>query len=158
VNRKNTLPIPEAIVQLQRQLDQLRSTQPRRTKLPESLWQAAVELGRQYGIYPVAHPLRLPTLPFTAGRISMQTFVPELRITSCACATTAPDESLTVPVIARVNDCAQAVRARIHNIQSPVRLLYIHDLQSSRISLLACRLPIDYISNSSFIDLYTFFV
>ena len=59
MNRKSTLPIPEAIVQLQRQLDQFRSTQPRRTKLPESLWQAAVELARQHGIYPVAHPLRL---------------------------------------------------------------------------------------------------
>ena len=59
MNRKTTLPIPEAIVQLQRQLDQFRSTQPRRTKLPDSLWQAAVELARQYGIYPVAHPLRL---------------------------------------------------------------------------------------------------
>ena len=59
MNRKTILPIPEAIVQLQRQLDQFRSTQPRRTKLPESLWQAAVELARQYGIYPVAHPLRL---------------------------------------------------------------------------------------------------
>ena len=58
MNRKITLPIPEAIVQLQRQLDQFRSTQPRRTK-PESLWQAAVELARQHGIYPVAHPLRL---------------------------------------------------------------------------------------------------
>ena len=26
---------------------------------PESLWQAAVELARQYGVYPVARPLRL---------------------------------------------------------------------------------------------------
>src|SRR3984885_7319342 len=52
-------PIPEPIVQLQRQLDQFRSTQPRRTKLPESLWQAAVELARQNGLYPVAHPLGL---------------------------------------------------------------------------------------------------
>jgi hypothetical protein len=59
VNRKSTLPIPEAIVQLQRQLDQFRSTQPRRTKLPESLWQAAVELARLHGVYSVAHPLRL---------------------------------------------------------------------------------------------------
>ena len=59
MNRKSTPPIPEAIVQLQRQLDQFRSTQPRRTKLPESLWQAAVELARQHGVYPVAHPLRL---------------------------------------------------------------------------------------------------
>jgi hypothetical protein len=59
VNRNITPPIPEAILRLQRQLDQFRSTQPRRTKLPESLWQAAVELARQHGIYPVAHPLRL---------------------------------------------------------------------------------------------------
>jgi len=58
VNRKST-PIPEPIAQLQRQLDQFRSTQPRRTKLPESLWQGAVELARQHGVYSVAHPLRL---------------------------------------------------------------------------------------------------
>ena len=54
-----TTPIPEPIAQLQLQLDQFRSTQRLRTKLPESLWQAAVELARQYGVYPVAHPLRL---------------------------------------------------------------------------------------------------
>jgi hypothetical protein len=59
VNRKSTLEMPEAILQLQGQLDQFRSTQKRRTKLPESLWQAAVELARQYGVYPVAHALRL---------------------------------------------------------------------------------------------------
>ena len=58
MNRKST-PIPEPIAQLQRRLDQFRSTQPRRTKLPESLWQAAVELARQHGVYSVAHPLRL---------------------------------------------------------------------------------------------------
>jgi hypothetical protein len=59
VNRKSTATIPEAIVQLQRQFDQFRSTQPVRTKLPEPLWQAAVELAREHGIYSVAHPLRL---------------------------------------------------------------------------------------------------
>jgi hypothetical protein len=59
VNHKSTLPIPEPIVQLQRQLEQFRSVQPRRTKLPESLWQSAVELARQYNVYAVAHPLRL---------------------------------------------------------------------------------------------------
>ncbi len=58
MNRKST-PIPEPIAQLQRQLDQFRSTQPRRTKLPEFLWQAAVELAREHGVYSVAHPLRL---------------------------------------------------------------------------------------------------
>ena len=58
MNRKSK-PIPEPIAQLQIQLDQFRSTQPRRTKLPESLWQAAVELARQHGLYSVSHPLRL---------------------------------------------------------------------------------------------------
>jgi len=58
MNRKAT-PIPEPIVQLQRQLDQYRSTQSRRAKLPESLWQSATELARQYGVHSVAHPLRL---------------------------------------------------------------------------------------------------
>jgi hypothetical protein len=44
VNRKQTGPIPEAIAQLQRQFDQFRSTQPRRTKYrshcgrPRSNW------------------------------------------------------------------------------------------------------------------------
>ena len=59
MNSKSASPIPDAIVQLQRQLDQFRSTQPHRTKLPETLWQAAVELARQHGLYSVAHPLRL---------------------------------------------------------------------------------------------------
>jgi len=60
VNRKSTTsPTPEAILQLQRQLEDFRSSQPGRVKLPESLWQAAVDLARQYGIYPVANPLRL---------------------------------------------------------------------------------------------------
>jgi hypothetical protein len=58
MNRKST-PIPEPVAQLQRQLEQFRSTQPGRRKLPESLWQAAVELARQHGVCPVARPLRL---------------------------------------------------------------------------------------------------
>jgi hypothetical protein len=61
LNSKST-PIPGPIEQLQRQLDEFRSTQPHRTKLPEPLWQAAVELDRQHGVYSVAHPLRLAAL------------------------------------------------------------------------------------------------
>ena len=59
MDNKSAFSIPEPIAQLQRQLDQFRSTQPHRTRLPESLWQAAVELARQHGLYSVAHPLRL---------------------------------------------------------------------------------------------------
>ena len=39
----STAVIPEPIAQLQHQLDEFRSTQPGRRKLPESLWQAAVD-------------------------------------------------------------------------------------------------------------------
>jgi hypothetical protein len=56
---RKSAPVPESIAQLQRQLDQFRSTQSARTKLPESLWQTAVELARQHGVYSVAHALRL---------------------------------------------------------------------------------------------------
>ena len=58
MNRQHSL-IPEPIAQLQRHLEQIRSTQPPRSRLPESLWGAAVELARQHGIYRVAHALRL---------------------------------------------------------------------------------------------------
>jgi hypothetical protein len=59
LNDKNAVSIPEPIVQLQRQLDQFRSAQPHRAKIPEGMWQAAVELARQHGLYAVAHSLRL---------------------------------------------------------------------------------------------------
>ena len=84
MNHKSTSPIPEPIVQLQGQLDQFRNTQPRRTKLPESLWHAAVELARQYGVYSVAHPLRLDYMglkkrlsgaPGLRGKATMPAFV-----------------------------------------------------------------------------------
>jgi hypothetical protein len=59
LNDKSSVSIPEPIVQLQKQFDQFRSEQPHRSKIPEGLWQAAVELARQHGLYAVAHPLRL---------------------------------------------------------------------------------------------------
>ena len=59
MNSKSNEPIPEPIVQLQRQLDQFRSAQPHRVKIPEGLWRAAEVLAREHGVYAVAHPLRL---------------------------------------------------------------------------------------------------
>jgi len=55
----STAVIPEPIAHLQRQLDQIRSTKPRARKLPESVWQTAVELAREHGVYSDAHHLRL---------------------------------------------------------------------------------------------------
>ena len=59
MNDKSASPIPEPIVQLQRRFDEFRSSRPHRTKLPETLWQAAAELAREHGLHHVAHPLRL---------------------------------------------------------------------------------------------------
>lgn len=59
MNRRSSATRPEPILQLQRHLEEFRSSQSGRVKLPDSLWEAAVELARQYGIWPVAHPLRL---------------------------------------------------------------------------------------------------
>src|SRR3954462_5499078 len=51
--------IPESILQLQQQLEQWRSAQKGRAKLPESFWQTAVDLAKQYGVFRTAQPLRL---------------------------------------------------------------------------------------------------
>lgn len=59
MKHKTGSPIPELIVQLQRQLEQFRGSHLHRTRLPESLWRSAVELARQHGLYLVTHPLRL---------------------------------------------------------------------------------------------------
>ena len=59
MNAKSKAAIPESIVQLQRQFEQFRSSHAHRTRIPEALWSAAVELARQHGLNAVAHPLRL---------------------------------------------------------------------------------------------------
>lgn len=51
--------VAEPIVQLQRQLEQFRSSHRHRTRIPEALWESAVGLAREHGLYAVAHPLRL---------------------------------------------------------------------------------------------------
>lgn len=51
--------VPDSIKGLAEQLQQFRSSHPIRTRLPEALWQKAVEAARQHGIYVVARTLRL---------------------------------------------------------------------------------------------------
>jgi hypothetical protein len=51
--------IPDSIKDLVAQLQQFRSTHAVRTRLPEALWQKAVEAARQHGLYVVARALRL---------------------------------------------------------------------------------------------------
>ena len=59
MRHKSSSFIPEPIVQLQRELEQFRSSHAHRTRLPEPLWQSAMELAREHGLHAVAHPLRL---------------------------------------------------------------------------------------------------
>lgn len=59
MNRKSIAPIPEPIAQLQRQLDQFRSANPPRTKLPEPIWVSATDLAKSHGIWSVEKSLRL---------------------------------------------------------------------------------------------------
>jgi len=40
-------------------LEQWRCTQPPRSKLPDSIWQSAADMAKQYGIYAAAKALRL---------------------------------------------------------------------------------------------------
>jgi DNA-binding protein H-NS len=51
--------VPDAVRQLGQQLDEFRSTRSGRGKLPEWLWQAAVEQAREHGVNVVAQALRL---------------------------------------------------------------------------------------------------
>jgi hypothetical protein len=57
--RSRKAAVPDSVVQLERQFEQFRSTRTGRAKLPESLWQAAVEQAREHGANVVAHALRL---------------------------------------------------------------------------------------------------
>jgi hypothetical protein len=54
-----SVPVPDSMNQLQQQFDQFRRTRTGRRKLPEALWQAAVEQARRHGVNVVAHTLRL---------------------------------------------------------------------------------------------------
>jgi hypothetical protein len=57
--RHHARQIPEPLIQLRQQLEQWRGTQPPRSKLPESIWQSAIDIAKQYGVYAAAKALRL---------------------------------------------------------------------------------------------------
>lgn len=59
MNDTSVIFVAEPIVQLQRQLEQFRGSHRHRTRIPEALWESAVGLAREHGLYAVAHPLRL---------------------------------------------------------------------------------------------------
>ena len=64
MNRKKRKSVAEPIVQMQRELEEYRRMQPRRAKLPESIWGAAAELAGEHGVYAVAQALRYVAVYF----------------------------------------------------------------------------------------------
>jgi len=51
--------VPVKMEQARQQLESWRRTRPHRSRIPERIWAAAVELARQHGIYSTARTLRL---------------------------------------------------------------------------------------------------
>ena len=56
---RNTPVVPVKMEQARQQLERWRRTCPHRSRIPEPLWAAAVELARQHGIGATARTLRL---------------------------------------------------------------------------------------------------
>jgi hypothetical protein len=56
---EQTAPFSKSITELGTQLEQFRSSHPRRTRLPQAIWQSAAGLARCHGMYVVARSLRL---------------------------------------------------------------------------------------------------
>jgi hypothetical protein len=57
--RHQTRQVPEALIQVQQQLEEWRGTHPQRAKLPEAIWQSAADVAKQCGVYATAKALRL---------------------------------------------------------------------------------------------------
>jgi hypothetical protein len=51
--------IPDDLLQLRQRLEQWRSAQPSRSRLPETFWTEAVEMARMYGLHLTAKTLRM---------------------------------------------------------------------------------------------------
>lgn len=51
--------IPPDLLELSRRLEQWRSEQPARSRLPESIWAAAVEMAQRHGLHRTTKALRL---------------------------------------------------------------------------------------------------
>ena len=51
--------LPESLISLQQELEQWRATQPPRSKLPNALWESAIDAAKQVGVYTAAKALRL---------------------------------------------------------------------------------------------------
>ena len=51
--------LPDDLLQLSRRLEEWRSANPPRTRLPEPIWEAAVEMAQRHGLHRTTKALRL---------------------------------------------------------------------------------------------------
>ena len=51
--------IPDDLLQLSQRLEEWRSTNPPRTRLPEPIWEAAVEMAQRHGLHCTTKALRM---------------------------------------------------------------------------------------------------
>ncbi len=56
---QNKTAIPDDLLQLSQRLQEWRSANPPRTRLPETMWTAAVEMAQRHGLHRTAKSLRL---------------------------------------------------------------------------------------------------
>jgi hypothetical protein len=55
----NKAPLPDDLLQLSQRLQEWRSANPPRTRLPEAMWTAAVEMAQRHGLHRTTKSLRL---------------------------------------------------------------------------------------------------
>ena len=63
--------VPDDLLQLSQRLEEWRSANPPRTRLPESIWEAAAEMAQRHGLHCTTKALRLDYMRFEetpAGR------------------------------------------------------------------------------------------
>src|SRR6266851_3963110 len=51
--------VPDDLLQLSQRLEEWRSANPPRTRLPESMWEAAVEMAQHHGLHRTTKTLRM---------------------------------------------------------------------------------------------------
>jgi hypothetical protein len=111
-------PIPEEIQNVRTQLTEWRKSNPHRSRLPEELWTAAVELARHHGLYRTARALpidyvglrkRLQLARPAIPAVERQPEFVEVRLEAAPCSSS-HIELMRVPMNGAV-DWAQLLRA-----------------------------------------------
>jgi hypothetical protein len=98
--------IQDDLKQLHRRLDEFRSANPLRSRLPEHLWAAATELAQRYGVHPTARALRLDYTDLKK-RVEKRDRPKQKR----AAATQPTFVELVGPALGAITDCSMEVES-----------------------------------------------